>query len=103
MQSFLGKESGGTGVTLTVNQGWSRRAYKDYAKVGIYDYYPLQWEMLKNSYISSGSDASTAAALATAEIGSTLKYNPFVGVADDEIVGTDGKLNSSAKALKMGR
>ncbi len=40
-----GKESGGTGVNLTINQGWSNRAYKDYKKVGIYDYYPLQWEM----------------------------------------------------------
>ena len=51
-----GKESGGTGVNLTINQGWSNRAYKDYKKVGIYDYYPLQWEMLKNSYITSGKD-----------------------------------------------
>ena len=48
-----GKESGGTGVNLTINQGWSNRAYKDYKKVGIYDYYPLQWEMLKNSYTVS--------------------------------------------------
>ena len=97
-----GKESGGTGVNLTINQGWSNRAYKDYKKVGIYDYYPLQWEMLKNSYITSGKDAATAASLATSKIGSTLKYNPFVGVADDAIVGTDGKLNSSADALKWG-
>ena len=97
-----GKESGGTGVNLTINQGWSNRAYKDYKKVGIYDYYPLQWEMLKNSYITSGKDVATAASLATSKIGSTLKYNPFVGVADDAIVGTDGKLNSSADALKWG-
>ena len=40
--------------------------------------------------------------MATSKIGSTLKYNPFVGVADDAIVGTDGKLNSSADALKWG-
>lgn len=73
-----GKESGGTGVNLTINQGWSNRAYKDYKKVGIYDYYPLQWEMLKNSYITSGKDAATAASLATSKIGSTLKYNPLL-------------------------
>ena len=54
--------------------------------------------MLKNSYITSGKDVATAASLATSKIGSTLKYNPFVGVADDAIVGTDGKLNSSADA-----
>lgn len=97
-----GKEAGGTGVSLNINQGWSSRAYKDYKKVGIYDYYPLQWEMLKNSYISSGKDAAEAASLASSKIASTLKYNPFVGVADDAIVGTDGKLNPSAKSLKWG-
>lgn len=46
--------------------------------MGIYDYYPLQWEMLKNSYITSGKDAATAASLATSKIGSTLKYNPLL-------------------------
>lgn len=97
-----GKDAGGTGVNLTINQGWSNKAYNDYKKVGIYDYYPLQWEMLKNSYITSGKDAATAASLATAEIGSTLKYNPFTGVADDAIVGTDGRLNPAAGALKWG-
>ena len=97
-----GRESGGTGVSLTINQGWSNRAYKDYKKVGIYDYYPLQWQMLKNSYVTTGKDAATAASLATAEIGNTLKYNPFAGIADDAIVGIDGKLNPSANALKWG-
>lgn len=97
-----GKGTGGTGVSLTINQGWSKRAYNDYKKVGIYDYYPLQWEMLKNSYISSGKDAATAASLASAEIGGVLKYNPFAGVADDAIVGTDGRLSSAAHALKWG-
>lgn len=97
-----GKETGGTGISLTINQGWSNRAYKDYKKVGIYDFYSLQWEMLKNAYISSGADAATAASQASSEIGSELKYNPFVGVADDAIVGVDGKLNSSATTLKWG-
>lgn len=97
-----GRESEGTGVSLTINQGWSTRAYSDYAKIGIYDYYPVQWQMLKNSYISAGEDAETAAALASAEIGSTLKYNPFVGVSDDAIVDTNGNLNSAANELKWG-
>ena len=97
-----GKGSGGTGVNLTINQGWSNRAYSDYAKVGIREYYPLQWQMLKNSYISSGKTAAEAASLASAEIGSTLKYNPFTGIADNEIVGTDGLLNPAANSLKWG-
>lgn len=97
-----GKGSSGTGVNLTINQGWSNRAYSDYAKVGIREYYPLQWQMLKNSYISSGKTAAEAASLASAEIGSTLKYNPFTGIADNEIVGTDGLLNPAANSLKWG-
>lgn len=97
-----GQGTEGTNVNLTINQGWSNRAYKDYAKVDIWGYYPLQWEMLKNSYISSGKTASEAAQLASQNIGNTLKYNPFSSVADDAIVGTDGKLNPAATSLKWG-
>lgn len=97
-----GKDTGGTGVNLTINQGWSNRAYSDYAKVNIMEYYPLQWQMLKNSYITAGKSADEAASLASAEIGGTLKYNPFTGVADDQIVGTNGLLNPAANSLKWG-
>lgn len=94
--------SGGTGITLNISQGWSSRAYDDYARVGVYDYYPLQWQMLKNSQISSGDTAEEAALYASENIIDELKYNPFVGVADTEIVGTDGRLNPAANALKWG-
>ena len=98
-----GKTSGGTGVSLDIKQGWSNRAYKDYDQVGVRDYYPLQWQMLKNAYISSGEDAAKAAQLATSELGTTLRgYNIFKGVADDAIVGTDGLLNPAANELKWG-
>ena len=98
-----GKGTAGTGVSLDIKQGWSNRAYKDYAKVGVRDYYPLQWQMLKNAYVSTGKDEAEAAQLATSELGSTLRgYNIFKGVADDAIVGTDGKLNPSARDLKWG-
>lgn len=92
----------GSGITLNMTQGWSARAYKDYSNVDIYQYYPLQWTMLKNSYVTAGKTATDAAALASANIASTLKYNPFAGVADASIVGTDGTLSSSAKKLKWG-
>ncbi|MBQ8442535.1 MAG: SusC/RagA family TonB-linked outer membrane protein, partial [Bacteroides sp.] len=97
----------GNGVTnfnLTINQGFSNRAYKDYETVGMMDYYPMQWEMMKNSYITSGKSAAEAAQLASAKIGDKLVYNPFKGIANDQIVGTDGKLNPSASMdnLKWG-
>lgn len=95
-----GSASSGAGVTLNISQGWSTRAYKDYATVGIYDYYPLQWQMLKNSYITAGKSAAEAAQLASSNIVSTLKYNPFSGIADSEVVGLDGMLNPSASTIK---
>ena len=99
-----GKGNGGTNFNLTVNQGWTNRAYDDYAKVGLMEYFPLQWEMRKNAYITAGKDAATAAQMASAEIGDLLVYNPFKGVANNAIVGTDGKLNPSASMdnLKWG-
>lgn len=97
-----GSTNNGAGVTLNISQGWSNRAYKDYATVGLNEYYPLQWQLLKNSYITGGKGAEEAARLASSGIIGKLKYNPFVGIADDAIVGTDGTLNPSASALKWG-
>lgn len=99
-----GKGNGGTNFNLTINQGFSNRAYKDYATVGLMDYYPMQWEMMKNSYITSGKSASEAAQLASAKIGDKLVYNPFKGIANDQIVMTDGTMNPSASMdnLKWG-
>ncbi len=96
------KATGTTGVTFSTSQGYSTMAYKDYKTVGTYDYYPLQWKMLKNSYVTAGKTATEASTLASAEIFSKLKYNPFAGVANTEIVGVDGLLNSSANTLKWG-
>ena len=98
-----GKGNSGTNVNLTINQGWSKRAYADYARVNVWQYYPLQWQMLKNSYVSTGKYTSDqAAVLASQNIGSTLKYNPFTGISDTEIVGTNGTLNKNATSLKWG-
>jgi TonB-linked SusC/RagA family outer membrane protein len=98
--------AGSSSINLTINQGWSRRAYKDYAKVNLMEYYPLQWTMLKNLYVSKGSSQDVAAAKASSNIVSDgdygLLYNPFVGVADDALVGTDGTLNANASSLKWG-
>jgi TonB-linked SusC/RagA family outer membrane protein len=57
------------------------------------------WEAYKNT-IGSG-DPATDAAEASATIFNRLGYNPF-NVANDQIVGTDGKLNSSASVQAKG-
>lgn len=96
------KGNSNASVTLNITQGWSSRAYKDYAAVNTMQYYPLQWQMLKNSYVTAGSTQENAAIRASAGIVNTLKYNPFVGIADGDVVGVDGKLNSNANQLKWG-
>lgn len=66
------------------------RAIDNYETVGAKSYYELMWEAYKNTL--SGTDA---AAQASATIFNQLGYNPF-DVANDQIVGTDGKINPNA-------
>ena len=96
------KGTGDGRVNLTVSQGFSERAYADYARVNAFDYFPLQWQMRKNAYITAGNTPEDAAAKASAEIVSTLKYNPFSGIADGDVVLSNGLLNPDATQLKWG-
>lgn len=104
------KGSSSAGFTLNMTQGFSTRAYKDYAMADIWEYYPLQWQMLKNSYITIGKTPQEAARLASNiksvtnsdGIFNKIKYNPFSGIADNAIVNTDGSLNPMATELKWG-
>ena len=96
------KGSGDGKVNLTVSQGFSERAYADYARVNAFDYFPLQWQMWKNAYITAGNTPEDAAAKASAEMVSTLKYNPFSGIADGDVVLSNGLLNPDATQLKWG-
>ena len=89
-------------INLNITQGVSKRAYKDYDRVNVWDYYPLQWELLKNSAITSGSTPQAAAQHASDNIVSTLKYNPYANTPDNNVVGLDGRLNPSINALKWG-
>ncbi|MDR2805421.1 MAG: SusC/RagA family TonB-linked outer membrane protein [Dysgonamonadaceae bacterium] len=89
-------------INLTISQGFSQRAYADYDRVNIWDYFPLQWQMRKNAYITAGNTPEVAATKASAEMVSTLKYNPFSGIADGDIVSTSGLFNPNATQLKWG-
>ena len=95
-----GKE--GANITFNMTQGWSNRAYKDYDKVNVWDYYPIQWEMLKNAHVSLGVAQQDAAQRASANIVNELKYNPFSGIANGDVVTTAGLLNPAATQLKWG-
>ena len=95
---------GKTMVTAKVNIGTSSRAIKEYDRVSVKDYYELMWEGWKNArVIAGGMTPAAAAALASggtsngivAKLGGYNSYN----VTNDQLIGTDGKLNPAAKLL----
>ncbi|MDO5607259.1 MAG: SusC/RagA family TonB-linked outer membrane protein [Capnocytophaga sp.] len=91
------------GVNVNVSTGISHRAYDDYSRVGVRDYYPLQWQMLRNSLVTAGRTQAVASQAASDQLITRLGgYNVFTGIANTEVVGTDGLLNPNASALKWG-
>ncbi len=80
---------------LRVQQGFSGRALPEYDRIGAAQYYPVVWESLKNSQLGSGETAADAALYASENLTEILGYNIY-NVPDDQIVGTDGRLNSNA-------
>jgi TonB-linked SusC/RagA family outer membrane protein len=87
-------------VNINVTSGYSQRGIPEYDRVGANDYYPLMWQALKHSLMfptsGTGLSESAAAAQASATIADQLFYNPY-NVANNQIVGTDGKLNPAAQ------
>jgi TonB-linked SusC/RagA family outer membrane protein len=98
-------DNGSHSVNVSVAQGFSQRGIPEYDRLDIYQYFPAQWEMMKNvyQYGSSKLSAADAAQRASNEIAAKLGgYNPFKGIAATEIVGVDGKLNPAATQLLWG-
>ena len=84
---------GKTKVSVSTQYGLVTRGIQEYDYVNPGQYYELMWEAYKNSL--SGTDA---AAQASAGIYNRLGYNPF-NVPNDQIVGTDGRLNPNAEVI----
>lgn len=85
-------------IDVSGSVGVVSRGVPNYDKLNAYQYYPMMWESLRNTYEDNGYSTEEANTLASANIKTQLVYNPF-NVADDEIVGTDGKINPDAKLL----
>lgn len=83
--------SKGTQVSASVQHGFVSRAIPLYQEVTPGQYYEIMWEALRNSPAGNGDPA-----FASANIFNNLGYNPF-NVANDQIVGTDGRLNPNAQ------
>ena len=84
---------GETKVSASVQHGFVSRAIPFYPEVSPGEYYEIMWEALKNSSAGGGDPA-----FASANIFNNLGYNPF-DVGNDQIVGTDGRLNSGANVI----
>ena len=85
--------------SLNVSTGLSSRSIPEYDRVNANQYYPLEWEALRNSRpMGTPVQMDAANLFATNNIAGLLVTNPF-NVANNQIVGTDGKLNPNASLL----
>jgi TonB-linked SusC/RagA family outer membrane protein len=85
--------------SLNVSQGIISRSIKEYDRVGALDYYPLEWEAIRNSRaMGTPAEITAANAYASSRVPIELVVNPF-NVSSASIVGVDGKLNPNAKLL----
>lgn len=104
-------KSGQSNFTVSARAGFIERGLPEYDRVDAYQYYPLIWEAYRNSlvYGTSKLPMDVASSIASGETNSyngvtysdlfsNTRFNPF-NVADDEIVGTDGRLNPNARLL----
>ena len=83
----------GTRVSASVQRGLVSNAIPFYDEVSPGEYYEIMWEALRNS-TAGGGDAQ----FASDNIFNSLGYNPF-NVPNDQIVGTDGRLNPNAEVV----
>jgi TonB-linked SusC/RagA family outer membrane protein len=85
--------------SLNVSQGMTSRLIKEYDRVNVYDYYPIEWEAIRNSRpMANQTQIDAANTYASGRVPVVLVTNPF-NVPNGQIVGTDGKLNPAAKLL----
>jgi len=85
--------------SLNVSTGMTSRSIKDYDRVDAYQYYPLEWEAIRNSRpMTTPAEIASANSYASGRVGTVLVTNPF-NVPVGSVVGTDGKLNPNAQLL----
>jgi len=86
-------------VSLKAQAGVINHALPYYESVNAQNYYELQAEAYAQARFQTNinNTIDEARAYAYENIFSQLRYNPFVGIANDAIVGSDGKINPNAK------
>ncbi|MBC7569169.1 MAG: SusC/RagA family TonB-linked outer membrane protein [Spirosoma sp.] len=88
-------------INIRYTKGFSSRGLQEYERVDATQYYPLMWETYRNSVAyrtTNPLSLSAANTDATNRLVSLVGYNIY-NVPDNQLVGTDGKLNPNAKLL----
>ncbi len=89
-------------LRFSASTGIVTRGLAEYDRIDAKQYYPIMWEALRNSNAVPGTaspaDLAAANLNATNGIYDQLGYNPF-NVPNNQIVGTDGRLNPNAQLL----
>ncbi len=88
-----GAKDGGIKVSASLQSGYVSRAIPVHDRLNPGQYYETMWEALRNSTAGGGDPV-----YASNNIYGSLGYNPF-NVPNDQIVGTDGKLNPNAQVV----
>jgi TonB-linked SusC/RagA family outer membrane protein len=86
-------KNGGIRVNASTQTGFVSRGVPFYDQVSPGQYYEGMWEALRNTRAAGGDGQ-----FATNNIYNQLGYNPF-NVPNDQIVGTDGRLNPNADVI----
>jgi TonB-linked SusC/RagA family outer membrane protein len=95
---------GRSNINFKATIGAVSRAIPEYDRVGVKDYYELMWEGWRNALvIASGQTPENAAANASGNTANGIvnklgNYNSY-DVANDQLIGLDGKLNPNAQLL----
>jgi len=82
-------------ISFSANMGFNVRGIPEYDRVNVPDYYSLAWENIYNSQLVVGGAADAVARQYASDnlINLLGGYNAY-NVADNLVVGTDGKINS---------
>lgn len=94
-------EKGKSSINVRYTKGINTRALPEYDRVGPAEYYPLMWEANRNNFayrLTNPIPLATASANASSGLGAVVGYNVY-NVPFAQLVGVDGKLNSSANLI----
>jgi TonB-linked SusC/RagA family outer membrane protein len=86
-------------INVRYTKGLSTRGLPEYDRVGVGEYYPLMWEMYRNSVAYRATNPvalATANQNATSQLISLVGYNAY-NVPDNQVVDVNGQMNPNAQ------